>query len=171
MTRPTLLESEGWRPISRKPLRCACPACGVELSSNAFSRFKHREKCPSWGKASSNAPTVVGQSGPSATRGEQSPVVRPDRVAAVTATNDLARNPAAPPPPPRLRWTACRVAGVEEWSTWVEGSPLVSLRVRRVGMRAEQRFEAYAGKKYAGSQATAEAAMGAAERFHDEGEV
>lgn len=167
MTRPTLLESEGWRPVPGKPLRCTCPCCYAELSSNAFARKMHKDKCPSWRTADAAAPTRSPRASDGAA--EQPPGVRSARDAAVSAPSDAPRKPAATHLP-KLRWTEVKVAGTEEYSAWRDtsfsGGPLTPLRVRRVGMRAAPSFASYAGPRYAGSYPTKEAAMGAAENFN-----
>lgn len=173
MTRKTLLDSEGWRSVPGKPLRCTCPWCGDEVSSNAYARKIHKQKCPSW-KTTTDAAAPTARPGSAARAAEQPPGVRPSRDAAMPAPNDLVRKPAAtnlpPLPPPALRWTLTKVAGAEQWTAWRDDARvgLQALRVQRVGMRAAPDFTSYAERKYVGSFRTPEAAMSAAENYEED---
>lgn len=156
MNRP-LLESESW--IVTGNLRCKCPRCGAELSSNAFARKKHKDRCEGWKRTETLSPAEK----------KVTPAVQVERLhQAWRATDDAVRssNP-TPPPAPRLPWIEYRNGPWTEWDvTFGTGPSRIYLRVREMSACiGGNRYSSYAGKTYIGSFSTLEIAQGSAERL------
>ncbi len=154
----SLLLTEGWKITG--PIRCLCPKCGSELSSNAFARNTHKKKCPGWKQTGDALPQTV---------------IAMDPLIATfpRAGKDPGPVLATRPSPVRLEqvvsrpaWTRFQVAGVNEYVRHLpQGTnTFLRLRVRRVGMNDASRYTAYRGTKYLGEYDSVEVAMDAAEK-------
>lgn len=157
----SLLESEGWKVVG--PIRCLCPKCDGELSSNAFARSCHKKSCAGWKQTESALPqtTTLFLSPVIATLPRAGknpgPVLETTRPAPVRLERVV----------DRPSWTRFQVSGVNEYVRHLpcdDSATFLRLRVRRVGMNDSPRYTSYRGAKYLGEHDSVERAMDAAEK-------
>lgn len=159
MSKP-LLESEGWVVIGT--LRCKCPRCGAELSSNAFARNTHKKKCEGW-RGAERQPQAKEKTVTAPRYSADSQAERDEELGKFLS-RDI--NP-TPPPAPCLPWIEYRNGSWNEWDVTFAppGSPRIYLRIREMsGCVGGNRYSSYAGKTYVGAYSTLEIAQGSAER-------
>ncbi len=159
----SLLLSEGWKQTA--PLRCLCPKCGSELSSNAFARNTHKKKCAGWSETRDSSRNATDDALPQTTTPAATLAARDKRPASLDL-RPAPRVPVLEKVVSRPAWTRFQVAGVNEYVRHLpQGTnTFLRLRVRRIGMNDRPRYTAYRGTKYLGEYDSVEVAMDAAEK-------